>query len=324
MLVKYFIFHEIIKEIDTSGSEVKLRDTTVSVEDTIMEFCKTINERYYVKNKTYGNFDNNSGRIFRQLLNRYLDKKIDFLQFTIDATNTLADSMGAQPKATGGYIVYCHFEVDNNDKFYILMLRNTEAYNINNQDLEVVEILNTHGYDVGVQIDLSDYLKNEGKYLSFLSGRKELSNYFTQFIGCTELNNPKTNAQALTNAVKDYCIIKNYDKTDSFDILNKIKAYAVDRSSKNYRVHLNSVALDVDPDEPDEFIKFASSDKFKLSHEFYVDKNEMKKIGIIDYVSDKYRIKFPQSSLRNGIIEYDERNKDLIIKNIPPDLVSQL
>lgn len=324
MQLHNIIVHNIIKDID-SVPEVIKADHVLPINATTLDFTEQIKDIYYSRNPNYGIFDTNTDNYpFQLLLSDYLNNQLEFLEFTDRSVDILANKISGK-RATGGYVVFSHFSLPSKGDFFaVFMLHNTKRYNVNNE-LEIKELmsLDIDKMDIGNFVNISKWNTSELTYLSFLRGRKEVRQYFTEFIGCTDQTTSKETSTKLKNALTDFCKIKQYSDEESQRIRNEVFSYCETQRKNNDDVYLDSLSAIIYPDDPLEFKNFACSEDYQVSAVFKTDPSIIKQIRYIKYQSKNFKIEFEQSMLRSSII-YDENLNELLIKNIPDDLRKEL
>ena len=324
MQLHNIVVHNIVKDID-SIPEIFKADHVLPINETTLAFTEQIKDVYYSRSPNYGIFDINTDNYpFQTLLSNYLNNQLDFLEFTNRSVDILSNKINGK-RATGGYVVFSHFTLPaKGDFFAVFMLHNTKRYNVNDE-LAIKELmsLDIDKMDIGNFINITKWSNSEPTYLSFLRGRKEVRQYFTEFIGCTDQTTSKETSTKLKNALTDFCKNKEYSDEVSQRIRNEVVHYCENQRRNNEDVNLDSLSAIIYPEDPLEFKNFACSEDYQVSAAFKTDPSIIKQIRYIKYQSKNFKIEFEQSMLRSSII-YDENSNELLIKNIPEDLRKEL
>jgi nucleoid-associated protein YejK len=188
MNLKALIVHRLDKQAQQTASII-LRDHVLSIGPREIELISNVKQVYYKKsNPSYGVFNENIlSYPFQILLKRYIDDPTQFYSFTIDAMNHLLGLINDVSQATGGYVLFAHYGLQEEDFIITVMLNNKRQYNISdNLSIEEIFSLDIDKLDVANFVNVTRWIKGADTYLSFARGHKEISNYFRNFIGCTD------------------------------------------------------------------------------------------------------------------------------------------
>jgi nucleoid-associated protein YejK len=227
-------------------------------------------------------------------------------------------------QATGGYVVFAHYTFQNEDFLMIVMLNNKKQYNIND-DLSIDEIfsLDIEKLDVANSINITRWDAAEETYLSFARGRKDISNYFRRFIGCTDQTSAKQSSELLKGAFLDYVGELDLDNSEKEDLRNRVFNYCITQTRKKEDISLHHISSMIDEENPELFQEFASSEEYRVSPFVKGHSKTLKSLKFYVYRSKKLTIEF-DSGLMNESIFYNEKRNELKIKNIPDELRNQL
>ncbi len=313
------------KEQNTLAS-LTLREHPLPTGPRETQFIASIRKIYYDKsNPIYGVFDTNQiSHPFQSMLSQYLEGHHDFVSFTKNAVRHLITVANRATQSTGGYILFAHYE-ENEDFLLTVMLNSKMQYNIND-DLIIQEIssLDTDRLDVANAVNITRWIEREETYLSFAKGRKEVSNYFLSFIGCTNQTSAKSSSELFKKAVLDFLETRGIEQTEREDIRNQIFQYCNDQIKRKEPIHLHHVSSILDQNEPTLFQEFASSETYQVSAMVQGHSPTLKSLKYYSYRSKKLKIEFDSSLLFDETIIYHEERNELLIKRIPDELKQQL
>ncbi len=325
MDLKAIIVHKINKEAQGIAS-LTFRQTLLPVTDRETEFITNVKKVYYNKsNPNYGVFDANTVAYpFQTTLRNYLDGGIEFLPFTVIAMNQLLAIINAVTQATGGYVVFAHYTLQNESFVMTVMLNDKKQYNIND-DLSINEIfsLDIEKLDVANSINITRWETAQDTYLSFARGRKDVSNYFRRFIGCTDQTSAKQSSELLKGALLDYIAELQLDNAGKEEIRNRVFNYCITKSKRKEEISLNHISSMIDAENPDLFREFASGEDYRVSPFVKGHTKTLKTLKFYVYRSKTLSIEF-DSDLINDTIFYNEDRNELKIKNVPAELKKQL
>ncbi len=237
--------------------------------------------------------------------------------------------------ATGAFVVFANYTYkDNNDRYLLIFsINNKQGYNLHEDDLTIQQILNLDlsRLDVAVLLNISKWQKymngdEDGvrTYLSFIRGKKDLSDYFLDFIGCADKSTSADSSKALLSALNNYLEERGYS---SDDIKYKKKAvydYCQTCIKEKREVLLDQISYIVDDDDPNGFISFASAEKYGVGEIIKPDNAILRSLQYIDYKGTDLTISFNKTKLNKKEIVYNKVNQSLTIKVLPADLIKQL
>jgi nucleoid-associated protein YejK len=325
MNLNNIIVHKLNKEAQGKAS-LELRENYLPIGEREIEFVTNLKQAYYRKsNPNYGVFNGNAVAYpFQSLLRNYADDNSQFYQFTENAMSHLLGIINAVPQATGGYVVFAHYILQNEEFVIIVMLNNKKQYNINdNLSIEEIFSLDIDKLDVANFVNLTRWNEENETYLSFARGRKEISKYFKNFIGCTDQTSAKQSSQQLKSAFLDYIDTLKIDIEAKENLRNDIFNYCIGQVKRKEDISLGHISSTIDNEQPELFQEFASGELYRVSANVKGHIQTLKNLKFYTYKSKKLSISF-DSGLVNESIFYNEQTNELRITDIPDDLRQQL
>jgi len=212
MSIKNCILHRLEKHRNEK-STLKTRKTVLEVTQPVESLLYEIRRVYSEKTgKAYGLFQSDSiAYPFSSLLGRYLDDENTFVDFTKDAMSLFKSKIDPANLATGGYVLYIHYNANEKDYLMIVMLNDKSGVSINDHTLDVLSSthLDLDHLHLAARLDIKLWQSGQSeKYISFVKGRKSgesISNYFREFLGCTDYTDSKEQTQVLLKVIDNYC-----------------------------------------------------------------------------------------------------------------------
>ncbi len=318
------ILHKLVKE-QNGIAKLELRKKPYPITGTEKEFISEAKEVYYHKsNPNFGIFESNTTSYpYQILVDAYLNKKLDFLQFTKDSMEHFKAVISKEPQATGGSVIFAHYTLNKEEFILVMMLNSKKQFNVNDElGLYDVFILDIEKLDLANTLNITKWKKGEDTYLSFAKGRKEISKYFRHFIGCTDQTSAEQSSKSLKRALLDYLGELDLDNAEKEDIRNRVFNYCVEKIKQREDVSLSHISSMIDEQNPESFKNFAASEKYGVSSYVKGHKQTLKSLKFYVYRSKKLTIEF-DSALVNESIFYNENKNELRIKNVPDELKKQ-
>lgn len=335
--VANIVVHKINKIGGQKVTSLKLRDKELKVGKQEVSFVADVRKSFQKKSRpTYGIFEvagafNN----FSELLQSYVDKKVDFLEFTKKSMKYYEYEIGKSAPATGAFVVFASFsKKDNKDRYLLIFsINNNSGYNLNEEQLTIQQILNLDlsKLDVAALVNITrwqNHIARENEeiktYLSFIKGKKNLSDYFLDFIGCADKSTNTDSSRLLVSALNAYFEESGYPKGEVKVRKKAVYDYCQTCLLEKKEVLLNQISYLVNEDEPESFATFASAEEHGVGEIIKPDPTVLRSLQFIDFKSTDLSISFSKTKLNKKEIIYNSLNKSLTIKVLPEDLIRQL
>ena len=329
------IIHKINKTAGDKKSTLKLAKKEIKIGKPEIKFIADIRESFSKRSvPTHGVFEDASTyNGFQQSIKSYRDKSIDFMQFSVDAMEYYKRTIETSAPATGGFIIFADFKItDNNNERYILVLSidNKQGYNLSEIALAIQEIQNLelNKMDLAAIINLSRWdlslnPSNEIKtYLTFIRGKKKISDYFQNFIGCEDKTTATESSTLLLNTINSYLEEKAIPEKVAKELKSKILDYCQDCNKIKKEILLSHISFLFDEENPNEFAAFASQENFGNSEVIKYDSKTLRTLKYVDYQSPDFTLKF-NKRLLGTTIKMNKDKTSITISNLPEELKSQ-
>lgn len=324
MDLKAIVIHHLDKK--SGGNPILVKAPAVlPITQLHIDFVDSLKDVYYHKsNPVYGVFDEKVDSYpFQKYLSAYLDHKTSFYDFSVKAVEHFETIIKKNHMATGGYVLFCHYTTTE-DYVMTVVLNNKSSYAIgNNLDLTKDLILDLEKLDFANATNCSRWSNMDDTYLSFTKGRKNISNYFREFIGCTDYTSAKDTSENLKRAINDFLLQKEFPKTQNEKTKSEVYAYCSDRMRKQEDIDLNVVSTLIYKDDPEAFRTFAIGEEYQVSATFK-GHNTLKTLKYLRYHSSDLSIEFDRKLLQTKRLIYDGKKNTLLINNVPQELQVEL
>jgi len=325
MVINNSIIHQLSKERN-SKSTINLRESILQVNNQLNQLLCEIKKVYNEKTgKSYGVFENNITLYpLSVLLKKYLTNEISFIEFTKEAMNLLKNKIDTENLATGGYLLFVHYDCF----FMVVMLNDKNGVSISNDTLDIIETnhLDLEKLHLAARIDLTLWQSEGSKYLSFVKGRNTgdyVSNYFREFIGCTDYTSSKEQTELLLVSVDNYCKQKEFDDERKKSFKHSVFEYCENKRKNKELVYLEDLSHYLDEDNPNDFFEFANSNEAKLNSGFEPHRDTLSRLQRYNGKDSDLIISFNSDLLGNRVI-FNRVESTLLINKLPKDLEIQL
>ncbi len=321
------IVHKLVKEPHGPAS-IELRDAVVAINPSSQRLIDHLHKLYSERpGKGYGRFedDENNFPMRRYVRQHFLDKEIDFLNLSRLMMEHLQARATTEQLATGGYVLIAH--VNNGVTDFLLAAIVTEVIGTAITDgLEIVDSvhLDMSHLRVAGRIDLTAWQVAADRYISFLKGRGEVSNYFKLFLGCNDVLIALRETQKLVEGLEQFADAQNLEPTVRDNLFEQAFGYLDDLGRNNSPISLEAVANRLWPESPNALLAALTDESLELSDGFVPDRRAIKKLVKFKGTSKHWKIEFDRGALRCGDVQYNRENDTLILANIPKALRDEL
>lgn len=348
------VIHELIKKQHKDIQRPKLKNQVLDPANEIVNsLVLGVSNLYSKKNNSshYGTFKKTAdcGR-FPGAWETYSSNKCcsneDFLTLTFSAMSELQRLAQEQPAASGGYLLFSDYVIENNRFFLIAMLKKKGGILLTEDlvpaSLEQVDLNSIHQ---AARVNFNRYnefktsteeQQQELNYLSFVSPSINVTTagYFISAIGCSK---GTASAKATKNLIEEAtAFFRNRTelKKDRLKFKGELINYLNEQASNGVSVKLNDVeniARKYFPKDIDgsidklatELIEHLNSEDIGVPVEFPPNKSEIKRHTHVKYSSDNWQLLFDRNSLgisANAELRYVASNGQLVINNLPHEL----
>jgi len=272
---------------------------------------------------------------FVTLVEKYYKNKIfeNFIQFSKSATREFGNQLSHSGTSKGGYLWFNHYTVNKESFLSIVLLRKKNGISIDsNLNINKIERLDLSKLHMAARINLTKWKsKKSSRYIAFRIGEKakDVTDYFSKFIGCEEYTKAKADTKNLITVTKKYALIHKFDEIQTEDIKLLVFKTCTEWKNKDIPVKLDSISdlLDTTYQIPEknkgEFLNIAQSDPYMLSNEIQIDTRELRNLKRYSCRTSKMSISFDSDLLDKEII-FDNTKNELIFTKLPPSLLSEL
>ncbi|MDF3867853.1 nucleoid-associated protein YejK [Pseudomonas denitrificans (nom. rej.)] len=330
MPIRHAIVHLIDKKPDGNPATLHARDAELGDSQAIENLMADLNESYNAKpNKAWGLFQGESGAYpFSGWLTEYLDGGKDFVAFSKQAVEHLKTLMEESNLSTGGHVLFCHYQQGMTDYLSIALLHHSEGVAVT----DALEVTPSRHLDLGqlhmaARINISEWQNNKTskQYISFIKGKggKKVSDYFRDFIGCTEGVDGPSETRTLLKAFSDFVESEDLPEEQAREKTDVLVDYATSQAKIGEPMALDALSELMDDQAPRAFYDYIRNKDYGLSPEIPADKRTLNQFRRFTGRAEGLSISF-EAHLLGSKVEYDEARDMLIIRGLPTQLQDQL
>ncbi|WP_323142778.1 nucleoid-associated protein [Massilia phyllosphaerae] len=266
---------------------------------------------------------------FSKLLDSYLTAAGDFIGFTHQSMTLLENHINGEPFATGGYAIFIDYEDDSGKRFFmIVILKLKGGVGINEINLALSENWNLdvdHLHEAA-RVNIENWKSSKGNYISFArtaSTNRTFTQYFREFIGCTQFIESKAQTTILVKAITTYCQETGLNADATKILKAKAFEYFEEQKRENKPISLAAISMRFNNDEPKAFTDFLAKKEIEIGDGFEPDRGSYKYLKRIGGKDTEMSISFDRALLGNTV-SYNKEKKVLTFLKLPDSLVEEL
>lgn len=323
------IAHQILKQQHTKKTEVFLRAQLLPSGDELAgSFMQELRTAMTYRNPVAGRFVRLAGTQppFEQRLIRYRTAATDaeFISFSHDATKLLEVKMGAEPLATGGYLVFA--EYDHLEESYLLVaVLSTKAQPSFDEKLNLIAsaTLDFEHLRFAGRVRYAGVAANEDGVVHFVSRRtEELSDYFREFLGCEPVTDSTVQGRQLFTALSKYADKQEMKREDKEAMMQQTYSYWHDCRKADRPMTLTGLANFLVPDNPTVVLKHLTAESSGLAGEFSPPPTKvMRQFVKFTFANAGLKLEFDRNDWLGNI---SVKEKSVTIRNVPNELIQKL
>lgn len=339
-LIRHFVVHQLAVNQQEQLVLVP-RDTCFDVSPEIENLAHQINHAFNVKpGKGVGGFveeskakesEDNSlpahATPFKTLLADMQNDVIDFVDFSVQASQLLKKSLVDTGTLETGFVVFSHYQFLATDYLMIAIINTKQHVEINRQlELSSSDHLDLAKMQLAVRIDLTQLAVSpeQQRYVSFIKGRmgRKVSDFFMHFIGCEELVDVKQQNKQLLTTVDEFLAAESLDPEEKHQARETVRDYYKEKLEVGEDIQIQELAAKL-PNEHVSFEQFNQNAEAPLEDAFQADRSALKSLAKFSGQGGGISLSFERKLLGDRV-SYDAGSDTLMIKGIPPNLKDQL
>ena len=339
-LIRHFVVHQLAVNQQEQLVLVP-RDTCFDVSPEIENLAHQINHAFNVKpGKGVGGFVEESetkesedsalpahATPFKTLLADMQNDVIDFVDFSVQASQLLKKSLVDTGTLETGFVVFSHYQFLATDYLMIAIINTKQHVEINRQlELSSSDHLDLAKMQLAVRIDLTQLAVSpeQQRYVSFIKGRmgRKVSDFFMHFIGCEELVDVKQQNKQLLTTVDEFLAAESLDPEEKHQARETVRDYYKEKLEVGEDIQIQELAAKL-PNEHVSFEQFNQNAEAPLEDAFQADRSALKSLAKFSGQGGGISLSFERKLLGDRV-SYDAGSDTLMIKGIPPNLKDQL
>ncbi|WP_237738551.1 nucleoid-associated protein YejK [Idiomarina xiamenensis] len=339
------VHHSIIHQFYHDQQQIGLRlaSQPLSSDDQVVTLLEDLNDSYNAKpSKGYASFvdeqDDAEAPEFPRLLTTWLAAPEQFVQFSQDAARLLQTELEKYGFLQPGFLLLSHYRQLANEYLLVSFLPIRDGVTIA-ADLSVDRSsqLDLSRVQLAARIDLTEWQAHpqDASYISFIKGRagRKVSDFFLDFLGCTERVNARQQTQQLVDQVQAYVRDQQLPQEQAGDVRQQVYSYCDEQWQQGEPVRVKELSEQLQnqhqtatsfADFRQEFTQSATdTDAADSNDEFPADKGTLRRLVKFQGQGGGVSVGFDQTLLGSRV-DYDPQTDTLKIIGTPPNLRDQL
>ncbi len=237
--------------------EAQLAERTLAITDTTQRVIDEIYDLYNRRaSKTHGKFTTQEGYPTQDQVRDYVvAPKKDFLALTSRMMETLKTQAQARSASTGGHVLFAHFKREDRDYLLVAIVNDRlSAALTSERDMHDVKHLDLDGFRFAGRINLTAWVNGDDRYISFLKGKGDVSEYFRHFLGCDSVVQDRVDTSNLVSALKDFVVATKMPEREGNEFLGRAKAICERASRAREELEFEALANELMPKDPKKLI----------------------------------------------------------------------
>lgn len=328
--VKHAIVHTMV--VQGAAARLDPREDELEITELAQQLVDTLYSVYRSRPaKSHGKFNGDVEKAPSQqhAKNYLLEGDGNFCDFTKHMGKLLCDKVQGVA-ATSGHVFFAHIEGD--DREFLLIAIVTDEIDIAlsaDKELKKAEHLDLKGFRFAGRIDVTAWRENTERYVSFLKGTKDVSNYFMAFLGCDTAIPNLADTQHLTKTLCEFVIsatINDQPLTDEErdQWLWRVDAHCRKMVDNGEPLDIGAFSNELWPSDPPALTKAIIESDYPISDGFVLNKRGLQNLVHFRGKSDHWELKFDREALSKGNVHYNPADETIILRGVPPDLLDRL
>jgi nucleoid-associated protein len=293
---------------DNGVYEVFHGNGSVEISQTAIRLIDELNKLYARRvSKAYGKFSDDTVNYPTSVnINAYVQHTVSFDEMTLALMATLAKEAGTRAASTGGHVFFAHFQ-RNGTQYILVAIVNDKvsAALAADESLKDVSHLDVNGFRFAGRINLTGWAASEERYVSFIKGRGDISEYFKAFLGCDTTILNKVETASLVTALKEFADGQMFDSVKREEFMTR----ALDICDRDARadkpVDFSTLANELQPDDPDALVEMLADPDRALNDGFVANRRALKGLVGFKKKTSNWSVEFERKALQSGKVRFD-------------------
>ncbi len=306
---------------------VTLADRQLAPSPTTQRVVDDLYDLYNRKaSKSHGKFTEAEGYPTEGQIRDYVAAdEPDFLALTSRLMDTLSRQATRRAASTGGHVFFAQFRRDARSYLLVAIVTDKLSATLTaNLDMEDVQHLDLDGFRFAGRINLTGWAANEDRYISFLKGKGDVSDYFKEFLGCDSVVQDRKDTTDLVHALKEFTVSTRMADADAADFLARAKAICERSGRAREELEFAALANELVPQDPQTLVDHLADGDRRLNDRFVPNLPALKALVRFKAKTRQWSVEFDREALNGGGVRFDPAANSLTLFDIPAELAAEL
>lgn len=320
--------HDLVGPGPGGAFEVRIGRVDLSASDTARRVIDNINDQYGRRaSKSHGRFSVDATTYpTGEQIRAYLESdERDFGALSIRLMRTLAAQARRKPGATGGHVFFAHFERDARHYILVALVNDRLGAMItNDSDLADVRHLDMDGFRFAGRVNVSGWSEGDERYIGFLKGKGNVSEYFQEFLGCDTTISARVETTSLVKALKEFAETTGMEPAEKEQFLRAASDICERVSRSGQQISFEAVSNELQPNSPMDLSEYLSDPDRGLNDHFTPDRRALR--GLVKFRAKTrfWSMEFDRDALLQSKIIFNSEERTLLITELPEHLLIEL
>ncbi|WP_428969903.1 nucleoid-associated protein [Sphingomonas sp. Xoc002] len=305
----------------------KLAKKELPVSPTAQRVVEGLYDLYNRKaSKSHGKFTEAEGYPTQGQIRDYVaSDQPDFLALTSRMMETLRRQAATKSASAGGHVFFAQFKREARDYLLVAIITDKLSATLTaNLDMEDVQHLDLDGFRFAGRINLTGWAAGEERYISFLKGKGDVSDYFKEFLGCDSAVQDRKDTADLVSALKDFVVDRKMGDAEGTEFLARAKAICERAGRSREELEFEALANELMPKEPQALVDHLSDGERRLNDRFVPNLQALRALVRFKAKTKQWSVEFEREALNGGVVRFDPKVNSLTLLDVPAELVAQL
>lgn len=305
---------------------ITLAAETLPISDTAERVISTIYDLYNSRtSKSHGRFTTAEGSPTEEQIRDYVkSEEKDFIALTSRMMEHLAREAAKKAASEGGHVFFAHFRREGSDFLLVTIVTNKLSAALTRGEMKDVEHLDLDGFRFAGRINLTAWAQSQDRYLSFLKGKGNISDYFRDFLGCDSAILERKDTVNLVTALQDFTIAAKMKEAEATAFLEDAQSYLGRANKAKEPVDFAAMANRLMPNDPTQLSAFLAHTDRQLNEGFVPNASAIKLLVRLTAKTDMWTVDFSREAVDKSIVRFDPSNQSLVLLGVPDALIDQM
>jgi nucleoid-associated protein len=301
--VSKLAIHAVRKNLTTKKFDLEDSKGLSHIDEDAETLIQALDDSYNRSSMMYAILDSSADLKFPAAFQKFIKKRNrddEFLSFSNTTALQLCEFLSKTASMTDRFLVYVEYEIDTHHFVSVFMIQDTKGLiftkdKVNSiYDIKELTHLDLDRLTMACRVDVDGYLTTKERYLSVISKKNEVSDYFAKWIGAVN----KETSVTYTNDFRTLINLAKLPTTETGAAIEREamteKIYDIYKDDAQNLINLTKISSVLYND--DKYLtELALKNNILINTEFTPDKTIMKKLVRVDIESDGINLRFSRN-----------------------------